>query len=65
MTDTLGSGKVKMVSKEDALISKDWSQIDYDTLQINLKMEAGKIKEMPIEWRYEVTAPIVISMINS
>lgn len=47
----LGSGKVKYISKEDALLTKELAQADFDQLLVNLRMEGGFIREnMQIRW---------------
>lgn len=47
----LGTGKIKPVLKEDALLNKEISQADFDMLTLDLKMDASYIKEnMQIKW---------------
>ncbi|KAK3092589.1 hypothetical protein FSP39_004695 [Pinctada imbricata] len=47
----LGTGKVKMITKEEALLSKDVEQSDFDQLLVNLRMDAVFVKEnMRINW---------------
>ncbi|EDO36546.1 predicted protein [Nematostella vectensis] len=47
----LGTGKVKKISKEEALLIKELEQADFDMLLVNLRMEATFIKEgMNINW---------------
>ncbi|PVD26309.1 hypothetical protein C0Q70_13980 [Pomacea canaliculata] len=47
----LGSGKVKYISKEEALLSRDIEQADFDQLLVNLRMDAVYVKEnMHISW---------------
>jgi hypothetical protein len=50
----LGTGAVKNVSKEEALLIKEISQQDFDMLLLNLRIEAASIKDMNLEWKYEV-----------
>ncbi|RNA12888.1 adenylate kinase 7 [Brachionus plicatilis] len=51
VSKNLGSGKVKPVAKEDALLNKEISQSDFDMISIDLKMDAAFIKEnMQIRW---------------
>ncbi|KAJ3341517.1 Adenylate kinase 7 [Gonapodya sp. JEL0774] len=49
----LGTGKVDLVAKEHALLQKRFTQYEYDTITMNLKMDPGKSKEMAFEWKYE------------
>ncbi|KAK2150919.1 hypothetical protein LSH36_382g01056 [Paralvinella palmiformis] len=54
ISQNLGSGKVKYISKEEALLSKDIEQADFDMLLVNLRMDAVFIKEnMRIKWASE------------
>ncbi|KND00419.1 uncharacterized protein SPPG_04741 [Spizellomyces punctatus DAOM BR117] len=53
VSDTLGTGKVKKLPKEAALLNKDLPQSDYDMLLVNLRLDPGHIKEMSFEWKYE------------
>ncbi|KAI9097017.1 hypothetical protein DFS34DRAFT_650383 [Phlyctochytrium arcticum] len=53
VSDTLGTGKVRKVPKEAALLNKDLPQLDYDMLSVNLRLEPGHVKEMSFEWKYE------------
>lgn len=41
------------VDKNQVFLLKDISQVDYDHLTINLKMDQGCVKEMIFEWKYE------------
>ncbi|XP_075265204.1 adenylate kinase 7-like isoform X3 [Convolutriloba macropyga] len=50
----LHNGKVRCVSREDALLVKDLEQADFDHLLVNLRMDAVYIKEsMNINWQSE------------
>ncbi|XP_046849860.1 adenylate kinase 7-like [Xenia sp. Carnegie-2017] len=50
----LGNGKVQYVSKEEALLIKDLQQTDFDMLLVNLRMDAGYVREgMRINWKGE------------
>ncbi|KAJ3402220.1 Adenylate kinase 7 [Chytriomyces hyalinus] len=53
ISDGLGSGKVKKVAKEMALLNKSLPQIDFDMILVNLRLEPGHVKEMTFEWKYE------------
>lgn len=47
----LGNGKVKNITKEEALLIKELEQADFDMLLVNLRMDATYIKEgMNITW---------------
>ncbi|XP_002738748.1 adenylate kinase 7-like [Saccoglossus kowalevskii] len=51
VSTSLGTGKVKNITKEEALLSKDLEQADFDQLLVNLRMDAVYIKEsMNIRW---------------
>lgn len=51
ISDKLGKGKVKNITKEEALLSKDIEQSDFDQLLVNLRMDAVFVKEnMRIMW---------------
>ena len=53
LSNKLGSGKVKKISKEDALLIKDLPQTNYDLLLVNLRMDAQHVKDMSFEWKSE------------
>eukprot|EP00842_Homolaphlyctis_polyrhiza_P001759 jgi/Hompol1/2584/HPOL_001428-RA len=53
ISESLGTGMVKKLPKEQAFLQKTISQADYDMLTTNLKLDPGHIKEMSIEWKYE------------
>lgn len=54
VSSSLGTGKVKMITKEEALLSKDIEQADFDQLLVNLRMDAVFVKEsMRINWASE------------
>ncbi|XP_061172744.1 adenylate kinase 7-like [Saccostrea echinata] len=51
ISEKLGKGKVKNITKEEALLSKDIEQSDFDQLLVNLRMDAVFVKEnMRIMW---------------
>ncbi|KAI8784829.1 adenylate kinase 7 [Biomphalaria glabrata] len=51
VSQNLGSGKVKYITKEEALLSKDIEQADFDMLLVNLRMDAVFVKEsMRVNW---------------
>ncbi|XP_031567964.1 adenylate kinase 7-like [Actinia tenebrosa] len=51
---SLGTGRMKKISKEEALLIKELEQADFDMLLVNLRMEATYIKEgMTINWMAE------------
>ena len=54
ISESLGTGKVLKVGKEQALTNKKLTQLDIDLLQTNLRLEAAAIKDMGFEWKYEV-----------
>jgi adenylate kinase len=53
IADHLSNGVVKKASKEDAFLEKSISQLEYDMLTVNLRLEPGWIKEAGIELKYE------------
>ncbi|KXS22159.1 P-loop containing nucleoside triphosphate hydrolase protein [Gonapodya prolifera JEL478] len=53
ISSALTTGKVDFVPKEQALLQKYFTQYEYDTITMNLKMDPGKAKEMSFEWKYE------------
>ncbi|KAJ3295038.1 Adenylate kinase 7 [Borealophlyctis nickersoniae] len=53
VSESLGTGKVKKVAREAALLNKDLPQSDYDMLLVNLRLEPGHVREMSFEWKYE------------
>ncbi|XP_077994074.1 adenylate kinase 7-like [Glandiceps talaboti] len=54
VSTSLGTGKIKNIKKEEALLSKDLEQADFDQLLVNLRMDAVYIKEsMNIRWAAE------------
>ena len=54
ISEALGTGKVKKVPKEAALLNKDLPQSDFDMLTVNVRLEPGHVKDMSFEWRFEV-----------
>ena len=51
VSKTLGSGKVKCIKKEEALLIKDIEQADFDMLLVKLRVDAVFVKEnMRIRW---------------
>ncbi|KAI9352718.1 hypothetical protein BDR26DRAFT_914218 [Obelidium mucronatum] len=53
ISDGLGTGRVKKVPKETALLNKNLPQSDFDMLLVNLRLEPGHVKDMSFEWKYE------------
>ncbi len=54
VSKNLGTGKIKVVHKEDALLNKEISQSDFDMLSLDLRMDAAYVKEnMQIKWQSE------------
>ncbi|KAJ3027297.1 UNVERIFIED_CONTAM: Adenylate kinase 7 [Siphonaria sp. JEL0065] len=53
ISDGLGTGRVKKVPKEVALLNKNLPQSDFDMLLVNLRLEPGHVKDMSFEWKYE------------
>ncbi|CAH1792741.1 unnamed protein product [Owenia fusiformis] len=52
---SLGTGRVKTITKEEALLNKDIEQADFDMLLVNLRMDAVYVKEnMRIQWAAEM-----------
>ncbi len=47
---TLGTGIVKKIPKESALADSTVPQEDYDSLLIDLRVEAAGIKELSLNW---------------
>eukprot|EP00047_Mylnosiga_fluctuans_P001361 m.219923 g.219923 ORF g.219923 m.219923 type:complete len:665 (+) comp10277_c0_seq1:1060-3054(+) len=50
IADTLGNGVVKKIAKEDALTDGSLAQEDYDSLMINLRVDAAAIKDLAVNW---------------
>ncbi|ESP02316.1 hypothetical protein LOTGIDRAFT_199862 [Lottia gigantea] len=47
----LGTGRVKTITREEALLQRDIEQADFDMLLVNLRMDAVHVKEsMRISW---------------
>ncbi|XP_064601852.1 adenylate kinase 7-like [Liolophura sinensis] len=54
VSGTLGTGKIKQITKEEALLCKDIEQADFDMLLVDLRMDAVNVKEnMRIQWASE------------
>ncbi|KAJ1558562.1 Adenylate kinase 7, partial [Nowakowskiella sp. JEL0078] len=53
ISEALGNGKIKKVSKEFAFLNKNIPQSHYDMLLVNLRLEPGHVKDMSFEWRSE------------
>lgn len=53
ISESLGTGKVTKVPKENALLNKNISQTEFDMLMVNLRLEAAFIKEMSFDWKFE------------
>ena len=45
ISKNLGTGKIKYISKEDALLEKELSQTAFDMLNVNLRLESTFVKE--------------------
>lgn len=43
-----------MIPKENAFLEPNMSQDDFNMLQLNLRVDPEKVKEMAFEWKYEV-----------
>lgn len=54
ISETVGTGKVFKVTKEQALQNKKISQADFDMMQINLRLDSAAVKEMSFDWKFEV-----------
>ncbi|RDD36619.1 Adenylate kinase 7 [Trichoplax sp. H2] len=46
----LGSGKVKNVTKEEAISDKNIEKADFDKLLVSLRMESTTAKDLNVEW---------------
>ncbi|KAG4100288.1 hypothetical protein H8356DRAFT_1290277 [Neocallimastix lanati (nom. inval.)] len=53
ISDSLTTGEVEMIPKENAFLEPTMSQDDFNMLQLNLRVEPEKVKEMSFEWKYE------------
>ncbi len=53
IANSLGSGKTKHVNSEEAFLDKNISQSNYDMITCNLKIDAAKVKEFSLKWKYE------------
>jgi len=53
ISESLTTGEVEMIPKENAFLDPNMSQDDFNMLQLNLKVEPEKVKEMSFEWKYE------------
>ncbi|KAJ3054331.1 Adenylate kinase 7 [Rhizophlyctis rosea] len=53
ISEALGTGKVKKVPKEAALLNRDLPQSDFDMLMVNVRLEPGHVKDMSFEWKFE------------
>ncbi|KAL7752798.1 hypothetical protein RI367_001800 [Sorochytrium milnesiophthora] len=50
---TLGTGRIKCVPKEEALMRRDFTQTDYDMLTVNIRLDARNVKSLEPKWEYE------------
>jgi len=58
ISKNLGTGKVKYISKEDPLREKELSQVEFDMINVNLRLESSFVKEgMNISWVAESGLP--------
>jgi adenylate kinase len=53
ISDQLGNGRVIRCNKEDAFLDSTISQLDYDLLTCNIRIEPGWIKEHGVELKFE------------
>eukprot|EP01135_Chromosphaera_perkinsii_P001293 Nk52_evm20s164 gene=Nk52_evmTU20s164 len=53
ISETMGTGKVRLIPKEEALLIKNLPQSDYDTLLADIRMDPQYVKEMHFEWKCE------------
>lgn len=64
ISKNLGTGKIKVVGKEDSLMQKEISQPFFDMLSVNLRMDSTLIKEsMNINWVAETGLPDNIALV--
>ncbi|KAJ3260305.1 Adenylate kinase 7 [Boothiomyces macroporosus] len=54
IADSLSNGVVKKVGKEEGFLEKSFTQEDIDMLTVNLRMEPAYIKDLGLEWKYEL-----------
>lgn len=50
IAETLGTGKVHKIAKEDALTQSDLTQTEYDSLLLNLRLDAQAVKDLNMTW---------------
>eukprot|EP01137_Pigoraptor_chileana_P007728 Opistho-2@53682 len=50
ISSNLGTGKTKKISKEDALLTKDLEQANYDMLLVDVRLDSTLIKDFKFEW---------------
>ena len=50
LSKELGPGKVAAVSAEEAFLEEDVTQVEFDMLTVNLRMEPASVADMPFEW---------------
>ena len=55
IADALGTGRIRKVAAQSALLNRNLPQSDFDMLLINLRLEMGCVKDMSFEWKYEVS----------
>lgn len=53
IADNLGTGIVKHQPQENVFLQRDISQENADMATLDLKIDAGHVKEMTFEWKYE------------
>ncbi|ORX57276.1 P-loop containing nucleoside triphosphate hydrolase protein [Piromyces finnis] len=53
ISESLTTGEVEMIPKENAFLDANMSQDDFNMLQLNLRVDPEKVKEMTFEWKYE------------
>jgi len=53
ISESLTTGEVEMIPKENAFLEPNMSQDDFNMLQLNLRVDPEKVKEMSFEWKYE------------
>ena len=61
ISKNLGTGKIKYISKEDALLEKELSQTAFDMLNVNLRLESTFVKEGMFFYFLRNPAPLCLS----
>jgi hypothetical protein len=55
VSDAIGTGVVKKVPVEDMLLDPTFSKLEYDLLQVNLRLSSQQMRDLGFDLKYDVS----------